>query len=384
MSAGELSGDKHGAQLAGALRALSADSLLIGMGGSHMAAAGVRLILDVTRFSTVGIFEGLPYLPRFMRAYRRACQVIREEKPDLLIAIDAPGFNEPLARFARKCGIPVLYFIAPEYWCWGTEWFGRRLKAVSDGILSIHQAEERFYQSLGCPVTFVGHPVGDIIRITRTREDFRLEHGVSLDAPLVGIFPGSREREIRVMLPEFLQAAAYVKERNPRCRFLISAASAFCRKKIEQICMKRACDFSVIDGDAHNFLHACDFSLLTCGTISLEAAMLGAPHLVAYKLNRLTYFVGSKILSGLLGIVKNPPYKSLANIVLQDQVIPEFMQERVSAVSMAQTALRYLDDRPASEAMKTRFSQLQDVLGRKGCYDNAARAVLVFLGDNGA
>lgn len=364
--AGEASGDLHGATLARALKELAPESRLFGMGGRHMAGAGVELLADVTRAAAAGGTEAIGRVPLLLRAFRRLrAAVERSPRPAALVLIDFPEFNLRLARVATRAGVPVVYFIPPQLWAWR----GRRIRSIRrfvSLVLAVFPFELPLYRHAGVPVEFVGHPLLDALAGAPPRAEARRELGVDAAPRVVGLLPGSRREEVERLLPAMREAAARVALVRPDTRFVLGLAPT-----VEAAAVQRHLDgapVAVVAHRPHTVMRAADLLLVSSGTATLEAALLGTPMIVAYRLSR-----PSEVMVRLLVRV---PWISLANLTLGRSVVPELTQEAVTGERLARETLRLLDDTAAMDAQRQAFRELGDQLGAPGVGARAARLVL--------
>jgi lipid-A-disaccharide synthase len=365
--AGEASGDLHGATLARALRALAPGTRLYGMGGRAMAAEGVELLVDATGEATVGGTEAVAGVPALYRAYRRLRATLRGPgRPDALVVIDFPEFNLRLARAARRVGVQVIYFIPPQVWAWRA-WRLRLMRRVVSLVLAVFPFEPPLYRRAGVAVAFVGHPVVDALAEAPTRDDARKRLGLEGDAPVIGLLPGSRRLEVERIMPLMRRAAQLITARHPDARFVIAQAPTVERATLEAGAAGGP-DFAVVRSSAYAVVRAADVLLVTSGTATLEAALLGTPMVVCYRLSRLTAL--------LFGPLVRIPWISLANITLGRAVVPELYQRRLSPESLAGEALALLGSPAALAAQREAFGELAGQLGAPGVGARAARQVL--------
>ncbi len=363
--AGEASGDLHGATLARALRAQAPATRLYGMGGRAMAAAGVELLVDATGEATVGGTEAVRGVPALYRAYRRLRATLDGPgRPDALVIIDFPEFNLRLARAARRAGVSVIYFIPPQVWAW-RPWRLRLMRRVVSLVLAVFPFEPPLYRHAGVPVEFVGHPVVDALAEAPSRDDARKRLELDGAAPVIGLLPGSRRLEVARVMPLMRRAAELIAARHPEARFVVAQAPTVARVTLEE---SGAAGFTIVPSSAQAVMRAADLLLVTSGTATLEAALLGTPMVVCYRLSRLTAL--------LFGPLVRVPWISLANITLGRGVVPELYQRRLSAESLAREALALLESPAALAAQRDAFGELAGQLGTPGVGVRAARQVL--------
>jgi lipid-A-disaccharide synthase len=365
--AGEASGDLHGATLARALRALAPGTRLYGMGGRAMAAEGVELLVDATGEATVGGTEAVSGVPALYRAYRRLRATLGgPDRPDALVIIDFPEFNLRLARAARRAGVAVVYFIPPQVWAW-RPWRLGLMRRVVSLVLAVFPFEPPLYRRAGVPVAFVGHPLVDALVEAPSRDDARKRLGLDVDALVIGLLPGSRRLEVERVMPVMRQAAELVAARHPAARFVIAQAPTVARATLEAS-GGGGVAFTIVPSSAYAVMRAADLLLVTSGTATLEAALLGTPMVVCYRLSRLT--------AALFGPLVRVPWISLANITLGRAVVPELYQRRLSAPALAREALALLESPAALAAQREAFAELAGQLGVPGVGARAARQVL--------
>jgi lipid-A-disaccharide synthase len=365
--AGEASGDLHGATLARALRALAPAARLYGMGGRAMHAEGVELLVDATGDATVGGTEAVTGVPGLYRAYRRLRATLDSpDRPDALVVIDFPEFNLRLARAARRAGIAVIYFIPPQIWAW-RPWRVRLMRRVVSLVLAVFPFEPPLYRRAGVPVTFVGHPVVDALADAPPRDDARKRLGLDGAGPVIGLLPGSRRHEVERVLPVMRQAAAVIAARQPGVRFVVAQAATVERSTIEATATAGP-PLAIVESSPYVVMRAADLVLVTSGTATLEAALLGTPMIVCYRLSRLTELLFAPLV--------RIPWISLANITLGRAVVPELYQGGLTAAALAREALALLESPAALAAQRDAFGELAGQLGSPGVGARAARHVL--------
>jgi len=367
--AGEASGDLHGATLCRALRTLAPSRPLLGMGGERMAAAGLDRLADVTGAAAVGGTEALGPVPALVSAWRRLRAALGGPcRPAVLVLIDFPEFNLRLARVARGVGIPVVYFIPPQVWAW-RPWRARAVARRASLILAVFPFEPALYRQAGGRVEFVGHPVLDAVADAPERGAARRRLGIEAEATVVGLLPGSRRQEIEGTLPTLHAAAARIAAARPAVRFVLAAVERAGGGAGPALALPGAGPpVQVVTGDPHAVMRAADLLLVNSGTATLEAALLGTPMVVCYRLSRLT--------EGMVRLLVRVPWISLANITLGRAVVPELYQRAFTPERVAAEALRLLGDPSRLQAQRDAFTELGGVLGEPGVGLRAARHVL--------
>ena len=292
LSAGEASGDRLGAGLARVLRRRRPEIELFGMGGDDMAKAGVEIVQDSTEVAVMGFLEVLSHLPALRAAKRRLLESMDAKRPDLFVPIDFPDFNFILSSNARRRDVPVVYFVSPQIWAWRR---GRvkKIRRMVRRILVLFPFEVPFYADAGVPVSFVGHPVVEHSASSRSPEELRREIGFDRDATVVALAPGSRMAEIDYLLPVLLEAGALLRRERPELRFLIPQAPGVPREVLERYVAESGLEECRIHkGEFPDILRACSAGAVASGTASLEAAMVGLPMVVVYRVRQLSYTIG--------------------------------------------------------------------------------------------
>jgi lipid-A-disaccharide synthase len=373
LSAGETSGDLHGGTLCRALRQLEPDLGLVGMGGPRMAAAGMEVVADPTARAVVGTSEAVGRLPGLYRAYRALVRRLREAPPRALVVIDFPEFNMRLARQAHRAGVPVIYFIPPQVWAW-RRGRARLIARLASRVLAVFPFELPLYRAAGAAVDFVGHPLLDVLPVGLERPAARAALGVEPDSTVIGLFPGSRREEVSRLLPAMLDAArrlaAPAGGQVPR--FLLGLAPSVDRARVERLVAASQAaggpDVRVLPERTYEIMVAADAILIASGTATLEAALLGAPMVVCYRVSRVTEAI-SRVLIRI-------PWISLPNIVAGRTVVPELLQSAATGERLAAEARRLLAEPGAAAAQQAAFVDLRARLGEPGVGPRAARAVL--------
>lgn len=374
VSAGEVSGDLHGAFLVRELKKTSPDIKFFGLGSDRLKSEGVDIRFDISRRSTIGIFEALPNLIPIYLVYLRTIHLMKKEKPDLLLLIDSQGFNIPLARAAKKLGIKTVYYIAPQEWLWGTPAGVKKIAETIDLIVAIFEKEYNSYKNAGGNVVYFGHPLIDIITPSLSRNAARKKYlGAEDKKLLISLCPGSRMQEIKNLLPLLLSAAVLIRQEFPDVQFFIPAASCY----ISNIISRYLGSFKaeIITGQTYDLLFASDLALCASGTINLESSVLGVPNIMVYKLSPLTYFIGKNILK----IDKKLPYFSMPNFILNEKVVPELVMGMANPVLIAAEAVSILKDPSRADYMKNSFSRLKTLLGQPGVLPKISQAIIDFL-----
>ncbi len=364
---GEASGDVHGANLACAIRALRPDFELVGVGGSRMQAAGVTLLPGLKRTDAMGVTLGSAHLRAAIRNFVALARFLRRTPLDAVVFIDNPGMNLRLARIAKWAGQRVVYYIAPQVWAWAPIRM-RLIRRRVDRVIVILPFEEELYRKAGVPCTFVGHPLLDEVAPSYDRDELRKRFGLESSAPVVGLLPGSRESEVRALLPLMLQAAAELARRHPGARFIMAQAQSITDELIAALSVGASVNVHVVRDQASEVMAASDVLLVASGTATLQAAVVGTPMILTYRAPWLTYWLARLLI--------RIDWIGLANIVAGRSIVPELIQEGATAERLSQEASRLLTDHQAAQTMRTELRKVREALGSPGASRRAAAAVL--------
>jgi lipid-A-disaccharide synthase len=368
ISAGEASGELYGALLASALQHRLAPRAktteLFGMGGPRMAAAGVEIVVRSEDMAVMGFTEIVRHLPRIYREFRKLKRAIRARRPTVAVLIDFPEIHFRLARELHRLGIPVIYFVSPQLWAWKQGRI-RKVRKFIQRMLVIFPFEEPFYRERGVQAEFVGHPLADLPPPAISREAFAAENGLDPAKIWIGFLPGSRLKEIESNLPEMLEAAwslvspeqagAYPEE---PFEFLIPLAptlDAAQRKVVMQMAENLGGGVPVrLVEDARAALFHARASVVASGTATVEAALIGNPFVVVYRVSRLTYAIARRLVK--------VPHVAMANLIARKRVVPELIQDDFTAANIVQHLRQLLPDGPARESMKMELGAIREAL----------------------
>lgn len=312
--AGEKSGDLLGAPLMEALRARLPQVRFSGVGGAHMQAAGLVPLIDMRRLSLMGLVEVVRHLPDLWAAKRSLLDFWQQDPPDVFIGIDAPDFNLRIARVLHARGVRTVHYVSPSLWAWKEKRI-EAIKAAVDQVLCLFPFETAVYDKHGVEAMCVGHPLRDRLQ-AQDRDSARARLAIAQDMPLLGIFPGSREGEIRRLFPLYAQAFALLRASMPEVQALVSVSEPRLQAWMEA---QGGAGMRFMQADSATMMSACDVLLLTSGTITLEAALLGRPMVVAYRVNALTAAIARRLL-------KINRY-SLPNLLAGRDIVRECIQE---------------------------------------------------------
>ncbi len=365
--AGEASGDLHGARLVKTMREKDPGLTFCGIGGRQMRNAGVELVADVTDMAVVGLTEVFHRLFGILKVMREMKQRLRQEKPRLLILIDYPDFNIPLAKTAKELGIPVLYYISPQVWAWR---LGRikTIKRCVSKMLVILPFEERIYRSAGVDVLYVGHPLLDVVNDIGPREDILKRLGLDARIKTVAILPGSRHSEVVKLLPVMLEAAEIISRGREPVQYLLPLASTLDAAFVEEIIGRRRVPVKIVSEHIYDAIASADVAMVASGTATLETALLNTPMVIIYKMSPLTYAIARMVIR-----VKNI---GLVNIIAGKTIVPELIQGEATSEKLAAGIKAMLNDPARRETIKNDLGTIREKLGKPGAAQRAAAIAL--------
>jgi lipid-A-disaccharide synthase len=367
---GEASGDLHGASLAKALRRLRPDIELVGMGGSHMRAAGLEMLHGIEGHDVVGMI-GPAQLRKVLRTYFALARFLRNTELDAVVFIDYPGFNLRMARIAARAGHRVIYYIAPQIWAWRPGRI-RLISRVVDRVLVIFPFEEALYRAAGVSCDFVGHPLLDTVAPAYEKAELRQRFGLDRPGPIVGLLPGSRESEVRALLPIMLGAAERLMRDHPDIHFVLAQPSSVSDSLLEACLDGRRIPVRVVKDQANEAIAACDLLLVASGTATLQAAVIGTPMVITYRVSWLTYWIARLVIRiGWIGLV---------NIVAGRSIVPEVLQHEATPERLSAEVQRLLTNPEAYQAMVAELRAVRASLGAPGASRRAATHVLAECG----
>ena len=367
--AGEASGDRHGAKLIAALRQLDPrrEFEFFGAGGDEMRAEGVETLVDSRDVAIMGALEVARALPRFLRAFSDLRKAANSRHPRLVILIDWPEFNLRLARRLNRDGHRVIYYISPQLWAWRSYRIATVKKHVEQ-MLVILPFEQDFYARHGVKVTYVGHPLLDSIEVREPRGSFRSRLGIRSDQRLIALLPGSRESEIRFILPPLLETASRLSTSRPDLRFVLVLAPSIAAQNFQ-----KAIPDSVLveSGDTASALAASDLAVAASGTATLEAAIIGTPLIVVYRSSALNW----KLFWPLI----NVPFVGMPNLIAGRQIAPELLQDALNPERLEAEIVRLIDNPAMLQTQREEFRQVRETLGEADASMRAAECLLKAL-----
>jgi len=362
----ETSGDIHGGNLARQLKAIDPSIRMVGAGGIHMREAGVEILIDPTAHATIGVVEAFRHMHRYAQIYRLLQSALRTWLPDAVVLIDSPDFNLRFAGRVKDHGIPVIYYISPQIWAWRKGRI-RTIRKVVRKMLVILDFEEKIYRDAGVDVAFVGHPLLDAYRDI-DRDAVRKEWGVGKNL-LVGLLPGSRNKQFKLLHPIMKKTAELIAKEIPDAKFVVGCAPNINPKAA----MGPGLD--VVYNRTPDVMAASDLLLVASGTATLEAGIYGTPMIVTYKLNPVTAYLFGPL------VWLNTKNFSLINIVAGKAIVPEMYQLKAKPELLAKEALSLIRNGGLA-AMRKELSEVRRKLGHPGASRRAAEEVLKTIKQN--
>jgi lipid-A-disaccharide synthase len=374
LSTCEFSGDMHGAVLLGELKKLIPDAVFYGVGGRQMAASGMEVIFDPTNRSTIGfteVIKSLRKIPRLLKEIRFQWDIRR---PDLIIWLDSGGFNLKLAKEAKRRNIPVVCMFSPSAWAY---WEGRAVKLADrvELLLAVLPFEATFYRKFGAKVTHIGHPLIDRVGVPNPTA-FRERIGITAEQKLVALMPGSRRLEILRLLPVMLEAAQEL-DRDLAIKWVLPLAASIDRVSLETVTKQYPLDLEIITEGTYDLLAAADGAIIASGTATLEAAIANTPMVVIYSTSKLSLAIYKQLRS------KEQKKKlfliALPNIIMGREVVPELIQECLTAQNIADRLRRILTDSKYNAELRKELQVVKDLIGPGGVMARAAKEIVELI-----
>jgi len=370
--AGEASGDLHGANLVRAMYRLDSSLEFYGVGGPKMQAAGVRQIADAADMAVVGLTEVFSKLGMILRVMRRLKKSLLEERPALVILIDYPDFNMPLAKAATKKGFKVFYYISPQVWAWRRGRIGQIKKYVTK-MAVILPFEADMYHQAGVDAVFVGHPLLDVVKTGYMRPEALNKFDLKDGTTTVGILPGSRLSEVTKLLPEMLKTAVILKEEIPSVQFVLPLADTLDHDYIAAMLQpyQNELDIEIIRNEIYDVLAVCDAAMVASGTATLETALIGTPMIIVYKMSPFSFLMGR--------LFVNVSHIGLANIIAGRTIVPELIQSDANPERMAKELLAILTDEERNKRIRKDLSGIREKLGSPGAAERTAQSAVEIM-----
>lgn len=352
--AGEASGDLHGAKLVKDLHAINPDIEFYGMGGTQMEKAGVRLLVKTAKLSIIGFLEVFSKIIQILIIFNKLRLSLKKEKPDLVILIDYPEFNLRFAKIAKRQNLKVLYYISPQIWAWRK----KRIKIVKknvDHMAVIFPFEVEFYRKENVAVSFVGHPLVEVVKTTMNTYEAKSFFNLKKEnQTLIGLMPGSRFVEIKFILPIILKAAAALKNANPHVQFILPLAPILKKEDLQPYLQQYDLNIQIVNSHHYDAMQLCDAIIVASGTATLEIALLGIPMVIVYKGSSLSFAIAKKLVK--------IPYVGLCNIIANKKIIQELLQQDATTENIVKEIKSILEDKEYLSAMKENLRTVKKLL----------------------
>jgi lipid-A-disaccharide synthase len=372
MVAGEASGDLLGAHLISALKARRRSMLFAGIGGPRMIAQGFDSHHSMEKLSVRGYAEVLRNYSEIMGIRRHLAKEMIEERPDLFIGVDSGDFNLGLERRLKDAGIPTIHYVSPSIWAW-RGWRIKKIARAVSRILVMFPFEEPLYQKAGVPVTYVGHPLADLIPQNPKKEEARAQLRLPANKLIVALLPGSRRSELHYMASAFVLAAHRFRQEIHDVHFVCPTVTRATRDMFEHAVhhhQRTDLPLTLLFGHSHEALAAADIALVASGTATLETALFKTPMVIAYRQSPITW----RLMRSMLYL----PYVGMPNILAGERLVPELLQDEATPGALAAALLALWRDKAARERQVARFHDFHHLL-RQNTAEKAAEAVLGVL-----
>ena len=370
--AGEASGDQLGAHLIKALRARLPQARFTGIGGTRMQAEGMESLYPLEKLAVRGYVEVLRHYFEIAGIRRRLTAHFLKERPALFVGVDAPDFNLDLEARLKAAGIPTIHYVSPQIWAWR----GHRIHGIRravDRMLVVFPFEQEVYERAGVPVTYVGHPLAEILQPTPDRRPMREQLRLPAAARVIAMLPGSRDAEVEHLAGLFIETASRIAAAAPETLFLVPLVSRRTRELFEAALYSRPAEelnLTVLFGHAHDAMEAADVVLAASGTATLEAALIGRPVVIAYRMPPVSWW--------LMRGRHYQPYVGLPNVVAGEFVVPEFLQDEATPENLSQAVLNLLFDNTVRARLEARFAAMAEAL-RQDSQSRIASALVPML-----
>lgn len=364
ISAGEASGDMYAARLALALRQ-RVDVALFGMGGPKMRAAGVETVVDAAEVGVLGVVEIVHKLPALRRAWRRLISEIDRRRPTIAILTDFPAFHLRLSRVLRRKHVRNVYFVCPQFWAW-RPWRVRLVKRRFVRGLCIFPFEEEFYRKAGVPTDWIGHPLVDAVRTPVSREAFAARYCLDPKAPIVAVLPGSRPTELAHHIPQLIAAIAKMKAGGQK-QFVFATAPGLTQAQVRAHMNAQASNITIVEDATYELLATADVVIVSSGTATVEAALIGVPMVVVYRVAPFTAWVVRHLAHTRLF--------AMVNVLAGKEIVPELIQDAFTPDNVVRETERLLGSAEAREEMRRELGRVREKLGPPGAIERAANII---------
>ncbi len=367
VSAGEISGDMHAAAVLKKVKEKTDGLEIFGMGSTALKEIGAEIIIDPTEISTIGYIEALKNIKKHFKHLKQMKELIRERKPDLVFLVDYSAFNMKLAKACSQEGVKAVNYFPPSAWVYNKR-RAKKMASYGTHIAAVFPMEKEVYEQAGAEVSFVGHPLLDIVQLDRSEARIKKEFNLDKSQKIITLFPGSRKGEIESLLPEMLKAAAEIKNKHPEIKFFLSAADGVKLDFLNSFTFKAKIKPKIIRKSNYKLMKISEFIITASGTTTLEASILNTPHIICYQAALSTYLLAKYIFK--------VRYVGLPNIIAGKEVVPELLQNDFKAEKIVELALSWLEDPEELNKIKDELSSVRTKLGGGGAVEKTADLLL--------
>jgi len=350
MIAGEASGDNHGAQVITAYKAKHPHGIIKAIGGAKMRAAGAEIIFDCAKIAVVGLLEVLKHYKDIKAAWRAAERVLEQDRPDVAVLIDYPGFNLRFAKLCQRYHTKVVYYISPQIWAWKANRI-HKIKAYVDHMAVILPFEAAIYEHAGVPVTYVGNPVADELHIAASQVAARQQLHFDTHHRMVGLIPGSRHSELIRLMPILVDTAGQLAAEDSSMEFVVPIADTLSLQVVSDYFNGSNLTVHFIQNNSHLAIQSCDIIIGSSGTITLEAALIGTPMIIIYRMHPLTFALAKRLVQ--------VDHVGLVNIVANERIMPELLQDQACPKTIAKVAWELLANPTALQVIQKKLIKLK-------------------------
>jgi len=351
--AGEASGDLAAAKLVRDVNQQHTDISFYGIGGRHLRSAGVKILIDAAEIAVVGLTEIFRQFIAIRRAFKTMQKQLRNDPPDLLVLVDYPGFNLRLAKTAKQVGVPVLFYISPQIWAWRAG----RIKIIRervDHMAVIFPFEQAIYEKANVPVSFVGHPLAETVTPSSETTHVKKQLNLRPDQTIIGLMPGSRESEIKRLLPIMLRTATQLLQQQANIQFILPLAPTISPHLVNRYLIRTALPIQTVQSNLYDAMHICDAIITASGTATLELALLQRPMVIIYKIGWVTYLIGRMLVS--------VSACGLCNIIAGRKIVPELIQHKATPKRITTQIRRFIDEPTYRTHTVTALQHVRDQL----------------------
>jgi len=335
-----------------------------------MRRAGVEILVDSAEMAVVGLVEIWAHRKVIFGALDKMREILKTDPPDLLFLTDYPEFNLRLAKTAKQLGIKVLFYISPQIWAW-RQWRVKKIRKLVDMMAVIFPFELDFYHRHNVPVRFVGHPLADEVHASAERESLCAEFGLDPQQPVVGLFPGSRQSEVKRLMPIIVETAKRLKQEKPQIQFLLPIASTLKRETFSPYLDAETPPITLLENRSYDIMAACDAIVTVSGTVTLEIALTGTPMVIINRISALSYFVAKRMVK--------VDHIGLCNIVAGKRIVPELIQYDARPEKITDEIIKMLNQPDYNQSIRNELQKVRAKLNSEGEVSNLAELTIELL-----